>query len=71
MEVLEHLNGLDPSKVEYHNEHVGISNVRYRLWLVFREQAKLTFRNDDCRAVVEMLLPYEMEDVNHEPDDCG
>lgn len=71
LEVLEHLNGLDPSKVEYHNEHVGISNVRYRLWLVFREQAKLTFRNDDCRAVVEMLLPYEMEDVNHEPDDCG
>lgn len=68
--ILDHLNSQDSSEVKYQSMQVGISNVRYRLWLVYGERASLVFRNDDCCAVVDMLLPYEMEE-HHELDDRG
>lgn len=57
--VLRALNTANPSAVEYRQEHIGISNVRYRLWLMYGERAKLFFRNQGENAVVEILLPYE------------
>lgn len=61
-QILEALNSADPSDIQYHNQHVGISNVRYRLWLVFKERAKLSFRNEGRNAIVEIHLPYEQEE---------
>ena len=61
-DILDALNHADPSNMQYHSEHVGISNVRYRLWLAFKEKAKLFFRNEGNHAIVEIQLPYEQRE---------
>ena len=69
--VLRALNTANPSAVEYRQEHIGISNVRYRLWLMYGERAKLFFRNQGENAVVETLLPYEKsQGGSYEHFDC-
>ena len=57
--VLRALNTANPAAMEYRQEHIGISNVRYRLRLMYGERAKLIFSNQGENAVVEVLLPYE------------
>lgn len=39
-------------------EHVGIWNMKRRLWLLYKEQADISFRND-CGAVVDIALPLQ------------
>ena len=69
--VLRALNTANPSAVEYRQEHIGISNVRYRLWLMYGERAKLFFSNQGENAVVEILLPYEKsQGGSYEHFDC-
>lgn len=58
-EQLASLNAADPSVMSYDREHVGISNVRYRLWLIYQEKASLTFANEDGNAVVNVCFPFE------------
>lgn len=58
-DILEELNGANPSEMTYKHEKIGISNVRYRLWLIYRETAKISFRNENNEAVVEILIPFE------------
>ena len=58
-EQLASLNAADPSVMSYDREHVGISNVRYRLWLIYQEKASLTFVNEDGNAVVTVRFPFE------------
>ena len=58
-EQLASLNAADPSVMSYDREHVGISNVRYRLWLIYQEKASLTFANEDGNAVVTVRFPFE------------
>ena len=58
-EALTALNEADPSEMVYKHEKIGISNVRYRLWLIYRDSARVTFRNEDGQAVVEIQMPFE------------
>ncbi len=58
-QALEELNATDPSNIQYRHTRIGISNVCYRLWLIYREDAKVTFYNEGADAVVELLLPYD------------
>ncbi len=60
-EALEMLNSTDPSEMVYKHEKIGISNVRYRLWLVYRNTAAVTFRNENSDAVVEIIVPFETD----------
>lgn len=66
VDVLEELNQADPSKMVYRRNRVGISNVRYRLWLIYREKAFMRFRNDCGKAVAEIVFPYEKYMVSDE-----
>ncbi|MGI6316808.1 MAG: sensor histidine kinase [Christensenellales bacterium] len=61
-ESLEALNNADPSQMYYGKEHIGIANVRYRLWLAYGDRAGITFRNDKTHAVVEIHFPIRPED---------
>ena len=56
-EALRELERLDPSKMVYRRTHVGIANVRYRLYLGYGEDATLTLRNQGQSAVVEITTP--------------
>ena len=56
-EALRELERLDPSKMVYRRTHVGIANVRYRLYLGYGEDATLTLRNQGQSAVVESPPP--------------
>ena len=58
-EMLEQLNKADPTKLIYSKEHVGIANVRFRMWLRFREKASVTFGNHDSSAEVVLRFPFE------------
>lgn len=58
-EALRQLNSADPSEMVYKHEKIGISNVRYRLWLIYRETACITFKNEGSFAVVHVLIPFE------------
>ena len=58
-DVLELLNNADPSEMVYKHENIGISNVRYRLWLIYQEKAQVTFSNQIDQAVVTIELPFE------------
>lgn len=61
-EALKTLNGYDPSEIVYRHEKIGISNVCYRLWLIYREKAHVAFRNENDRAIVEICMPYETKE---------
>lgn len=56
-ETLNELNAADPSAIVYRKQHIGISNVRYRLWLAYGDQAGVTFSNEGEEAVVSIHFP--------------
>ena len=56
-EALTQLNDESPETVIYKKERVGISNVRYRMWLIYGEHFKLTFKNKDNDAIVQLQFP--------------
>lgn len=57
--VLEEFSRTDPSRMSYRTTQIGMSNVLYRLWLVYREEAAVTIRNENTSAVAEILIPAE------------
>ena len=58
-EVLEQLNR-PVKEFQYHSRHVGVDNIKYRIFLLYGEKAKLYFYNSPAGgAVTEMLLPQE------------
>ena len=58
-EDLDQLNHADPSVMLYQRDHVGISNVRYRLWLIYGNEACLSFKNEENHAVVSVRYPLQ------------
>lgn len=58
-ETLREMETLDASKMVYRTKHIGITNVRYRLWLVYGNNASLLLRNEENYAVVEITIPCE------------
>lgn len=56
-EMLEELNSADPTQLQYRKYHIGIANVRYRLWLVYGDDAEVCFRNEGSDAVVQVCFP--------------
>lgn len=59
-EQLDELN--KPQENIYTDQHVGISNIRSRLRLLFGSQATLSFRNLIDGACVELFLPIKLEE---------
>ena len=58
-EVLEQLTR-PVKEFQYHSRHVGVDNIKYRIFLLYGEKAKLYFYNSPAGgAVTEMLLPQE------------
>ena len=70
--VLQSQYNIDPSKPVYLRDHIGINNVRYRLYLTFGSQASLTLRNEGQDAIVEIITPCEQntERSFYEHIDC-
>ncbi len=59
-EYLKEQSHTDPSEMVYRRTQIGISNVRYRLWLVYGENAQLKFYNEGTdTAVVELTFPFD------------
>lgn len=56
-QTLREMEQLDPSKTVYRRTHVGIANVRSRLYLGYGEKASVHLRNDGECAVVEIVTP--------------
>lgn len=63
---LEKLNG--PLESIYTQNHVGISNIRHRLQLLYEGQATLSFRNLTDGACVELFLPTNPERTGNIPE---
>ena len=60
-ERLEELNA-PVTEFRYHSRHVGIDNVKYRIYLMYGERAQLFFYNGPSKgAVAELLLPKREE----------
>lgn len=58
-EVTEQLNR-PVKEFQYHSRHVGVDNIKYRIFLLYGEKAKLYFYNSPAGgAVTEILLPQE------------
>lgn len=57
--VLQEMDSMDASQMVYRTRQIGITNVRFRLWLIYGDAANLSLRNEDSNAVVEILLPNE------------
>ena len=47
----------DPSRITYRRTHIGMINVRYRLWLVYRDETAVNVWNDGNHAVTELRIP--------------
>ena len=47
----------DPSKITYRRTHIGLINVRYRLWLVYRDETAVNVWNEGSHAVTEIRIP--------------
>ena len=58
-EMLDYLNSADPTKLIYRKDRIGIANVRYRLWLFYKEKASLSFENNGTNAVVKVTFPFD------------
>ena len=56
---LREMETLDASQMVYRTKHIGITNVRYRLWLVYGNDASLVLRNEENYAIVEITIPCE------------
>lgn len=54
--ILQELNHGDSSSL-YKNIHIGSSNVRHRLSMLYGEQAMVAFFNTENGAVAEMIIP--------------
>lgn len=60
---LEEQKRIDPSQMLYRRTQIGISNIRYRLWLTYEREASLSLENRSDHAIVKLMIPYEpMED---------
>lgn len=58
-EELEQLNR-PVREFQYHSSHVGVDNIKYRIFLLYGERARLYFYNSPAGgAVTEILLPQE------------
>ena len=58
-EIMDEINQADPSVILYRSERVGIANVKYRLWLAYKEKASVLLSSQDDWAVVTVSFPYE------------
>jgi len=58
-EIMDEINQADPSVILYRSERVGIANVKYRLWLAYKEKASVLLSSQDDWAVVTVFFPYE------------
>ena len=58
-EALRYLNAADPTRMIYRKDRVGIANIRYRLWLIYREKASVIFENRGSNAAVRVTFPFE------------
>lgn len=56
---LQRLNAADPSELSYGKAHIGIANVRYRLWLVYGNCASVAFKNVESGAEVHVRFPFD------------
>ena len=59
-EILNSLNAEPVNAFQYKSEKVGIANVRYRMWLLYREKFRLTFSNEDGLATVTLAFPVQV-----------
>ena len=59
-EILNSLNAEPVNAFQYKSEKVGIANVRYRMWLLYREKFRLTFSNEDGLATVTLMFPVQV-----------
>ena len=59
----------DPSKITYRRTHIGLINVRYRLWLVYRDETAVNVHNEGSHAVTEIRIPcsWVPEDLETRP----
>jgi len=57
-EEADKLNQADPSKFIYRSTGVGVSNVKYRLWLVYREQSSVIYSVESGQTNVQITFPY-------------
>jgi len=57
-EYLDEFNKIDPSKLIYRKNKIGINNTYYRLWLIYGKKASLRAYNEDSWAVIEIIQPY-------------
>lgn len=58
-EYLDEFQAVDPSKMVYRKNRIGITNISYRLWLIYGGRASLRVYNEGSRAVIEITQPYE------------
>ena len=56
-EVLATLNAATNDEFQYRSNKIGISNVRYRMWLFYKEDFNIEFTNKDDLATVSMTFP--------------
>ena len=61
-EALEELSSSDPSELRFRKYHIGIANVRHRLWLGYGTEASVTFHNEENSAVVQLRFPAKPAD---------
>lgn len=67
-DTMRELNAANPSELRYRKNHIGIANVRYRLWLVYSNRAKVSFRNEDKNAVVLVQFPIRPDTERKETE---
>ncbi len=60
-QALFELNAPLPPDTIYNREHIGISNVKQRLALIYQDEAEITFENTAPGAKVRLLLPAEQK----------
>ena len=60
-QALQEFEHLDPAKTVYRRTHIGIANVRYRLYLGYGDQATLQLRNENGCAIVQIVTPCTQE----------
>lgn len=60
----ESLEGLNRKcDFRYYSSHVGIENIRHRLWLLYKEEGTVIFSNiEGSGACVQIFLPTEREE---------
>ena len=68
-EVLISLGQADVTQLTYQHRQIGISNVRYRLWLIYGRDAAVNFKNREHHAVVTITLPWEINSRHTAPQD--